>query len=51
LTARIDLRPKAADAVLTVPAKASLHCASVAVEKREAIPETTMRNNVVRDVL
>jgi hypothetical protein len=50
LRAPIDLRPKTADVVLTVPAEASLRGASVAVEMRGSLPEITLRNNVVSGV-
>jgi hypothetical protein len=50
LRAPVDLLPKTADVVLTVPARANLQGASVTVEMRGTIPEITLRNNVVKGV-
>ena len=50
LKAPVDLLPKTADVVLTVPAKANLQGASISVEMRGSVPEITLRNNVVKGV-
>jgi len=50
IKAPVDLRPKTADVTLTLPAGTSLQGAFVAVEMRGALPEITLRNNVVKGV-
>jgi hypothetical protein len=50
LKAPVDLMPKSADVVLTIPAQVSLKGASVSVEMHGPVPEITLRNNVVKGV-
>jgi hypothetical protein len=50
LRAPVDLVPKTADVLITVPARANLQGASVTVDLTGAVPEITLRNNVVRGV-